>query len=114
MKKGANSVVILILIAIVVFGGNVFWPDARDASRMHVTLTPAEKPAPPGLTPGNFRGIWDLANTLHVEASRYFEKDGNAITGADYPDTQKPATLHMTRGAEPEFQVACGRVKQTG
>jgi hypothetical protein len=86
-------------------------PDIRDASRMHVGFTPVDKPAPEGLTPSNFNGLWDFANTLHMEASFSFAKDGNVIAGADYPDTQKPAPLHMTRGGPPEFTAVCARIK---
>jgi hypothetical protein len=197
MKKGANRFVILILIAIVVFGGNAFWrqidkwrfpwayggdgrptltgtwvgslrtgsgasrgvmldvslpglngggrryrrtkygtlegtarscdeagqirsftvsgaPEDRAASRIHLGATPVEKPEPEGLTISNLQGAWDRADVLHVETHFVFRKNGGAITGAEYPDTEKAAPLHLTRGGDPEFQAVCARIKQSG
>jgi hypothetical protein len=195
MKKGANSFVILILVAIVIFGGNAFWrqmdkwrfpwayggggrptltgswvgslrtgsglsrgvildmslpglkggqrkyrrtkygtlegtartcdelgqihsftvagaPENREASRIHLSATPAEKPEPQGLTISSLEGAWDRANVLHVETHFNFRQNGGAVTGAEYPDTQKAAPLHLTRGGETEFQAVCSRIKQ--
>lgn len=198
MKKRANGFVILILLAVIVFGGNAFWrqldrwrfpwaygssgrptltgtwvgslttatglprgvivqmdlprisaerrrqyrrtkygtlegtaltcdeagqirsftvngsPDTRDATRMHLAFRASEKPAPQGLTLSSVQGVWDRGNTIHMQAHFYVEKDGGAITGPDYPDTDKEAQLHMVRGSDSEFTKVCDQVKQSG
>lgn len=57
------------------------------------------------------KGMWDQASVLHIEAHFYFEKDGGAITSADYPDTEKDAPLHMGRGGEAEFKRICDAMR---
>ena len=89
-------------------------PENRDATRLHLTGLPVEKPALNGLRLGTMQGTWDQANTLHIEAQLYVEKDGGTTSGADYPDTEKPAPLHMTHGGDSEFRAVCARIKQPG
>jgi len=82
-------------------------PDDRQATHLHFYSTPVEKPAPEGLTSNWYKGMWDGANNLNFTISFHWEKDGAAISGPDYPDTQADATLEMTRGGEAEFQTIC-------
>ena len=89
-------------------------PTKRDASRLTLGLLPSEKPAPDGLTLSNLDGVWDLGSTVHMQAGFYVAKDGGSISGAEYPDTEKKAQLHLTRGGDREFRAVCERVKQTG
>jgi hypothetical protein len=87
-------------------------PEDRKASRMHLYATPVEKPAPEGLTPNWSNGTWDSANKLNFTVNFHWEKDGAAISGGDYPDTQADASLEMTRGGETEFQAICAQMDQ--
>jgi hypothetical protein len=85
-------------------GGN---PDDRQATHLHFYSTPAEKPAPEGLTSNWYKGTWDGADKLAFTVSFHWEKDGAAISGPDYPDTQADASLEMSRGGKTEFQAIC-------
>ena len=86
-------------------------PEDREASRLHFYSTPAEKPAPEGLTSNWYNGTWDGANKLDFTVTFHWEKDGAAISGPDYPDTDAPATLAMSRGSETEFWAICAQLE---
>jgi hypothetical protein len=86
-------------------------PEDRQASRLHFYSTPVEKPAPEGLTSNWFNGRWDGANKLDFTVSFHWEKNGAAISGGEYPDTQANATLTMTRGDERRFQAICAQME---
>ena len=86
-------------------------PEDRQASRLHFYSTPVEKPAPEGLTSNWFNGTWDGANKLDFTVSFHWEKNGAAISGGEYPDTQANATLTMTRGDERKFQAICAQME---
>lgn len=85
-------------------------PDDRQATHLHFYSTPAEKPAPEGLTSNWYKGTWDGADKLSFSVTFHWEKDGAAISGADYPDTNGPATLTMTRGDQAQFQSLCAEM----
>lgn len=87
-------------------------PQDRHATRIAFHARPRETPAPEGLTINWVKGAWDGAQALDLAAQLHWEKDGAAISGGSYPDTQSEATLKMTRGGEAEFQAACDRLKQ--
>lgn len=86
-------------------------PDDRQATHLHFYSTPAEKPAPEGLTSNWYNGTWDGANKLDFTVSFHWEKDGSAISGPDYPDTQADASLTMTRGDKAKFQTICAEIE---
>ena len=75
---------------------------------------PAENPPPDGLTLNTAKGLWDQANMLHLQAGFYFRKGASAISGSDYPDTQKEALLHMERGGDAEFRRTCDAIRGKG
>jgi hypothetical protein len=85
-------------------------PEDREASRVHFYSTPIEQPAPEGLTSNWYNGTWDGASKLEFTVTFHWEKDGAAISGPDYPDTDAPATLAMSRGRETEFQAICAQL----
>jgi hypothetical protein len=87
-------------------------PDDRQATHLHFYSTPVEKPVPEGLTSNWYKGTWDGANKLTFTLSFHWAKDGAAISGSDYPDTQADATLEMTRGGEVEFQTICAQIEE--
>jgi hypothetical protein len=87
-------------------------PDNRQATRLHFYVTPAETPAPEGLTLSWVKGAWDRADRLDLRTQFYWRKGSSAISGGEYPDTQAEGTLEMTRGGEAEFQAVCRRVKR--
>lgn len=86
-------------------------PDDRQATHLHFYSTPVEKPAPEGLTSNWYKGSWDGANKLDFTVTFHWEKDGAAISGGEYPDTEGPATLAMTRGGRAEFQSICAGIE---
>jgi hypothetical protein len=86
-------------------------PEDREASRLHFYSTPVEQPAPEGLTSNWYKGAWDGADTLAFTVSFHWEKDGAAISGPDYPDTQADSSLEMTRGGKTEFQAICSQME---
>jgi hypothetical protein len=86
-------------------------PDDRGATRLHFYSTPVEKPLPEGLTSNWYNGTWDSANNLTFTVSFHWQKDGAAISGPDYPDTQADASLTMTRGDEVKFQTRCAQME---
>jgi hypothetical protein len=88
-------------------------PDNRRATHLHFHMSPVEKPAPEGLTPNWVKGVWDRANTLDLRVQLHWEKDGAAISGGDYPDTQGEAALNMTRGGDADFQAVCARLRRS-
>ena len=87
-------------------------PDNRDGTRLHLEMAPVETPSPHGLSLSTASGMWDQANVLHLDAHFSFSRDGQLVTGAENPDTQKGTTLHMERGADPEFQRVCASLRQ--
>lgn len=89
-------------------------PEDRQATHIAFYASPSETPAPNGLTISWVRGIWDGSSSLTLTAQLYWEQDGSAISGAEYPETQSEATLPMTRGSDEEFEVLCNRVKNAG
>jgi hypothetical protein len=86
-------------------------PEDREARRLHFYSTPAEQPAPEGLTSNWYNGTWDGANRLDFTVTFHWAKDGAAISGPDYPDTEAPATLTMRRGGMTEFQSSCAQLE---
>jgi hypothetical protein len=86
-------------------------PEDRNAARLHFYSTPVEKPEPEGLTSNWYNGTWDGANKLNFAVSFHWEKDGAAISGPDYPDTEMEATLTMTRDDEQEFHAICAQLE---
>jgi hypothetical protein len=86
-------------------------PEDRQATRITFYATPGETPAPNGLTISWVNGAWDGANSLMLTAQLYWQQDGSAISGPEYPDTQAEAALPMTRGSSEEFESICSRVK---
>ena len=89
-------------------------PDNKDATQLHIMTIPAENPPPDGLTLNTATGLWDQGNTLHLQAGFYFRKGPSAISGSEYPDTEKEALLHMTRGGDAEFRRACDAIRAKG
>jgi hypothetical protein len=89
-------------------------PQNREATQLQIMTVPAETPPPDGLTLNTAKGLWDQGNTLHLQAGFYFRKGTGAITGPEYPDTQKEALLHMTRGGDAEFRRACDAIRGNG
>ena len=89
-------------------------PDNKDATQLHLMTIPAEKPPLDGLTLNTAEGLWDQGNTLHLQAGFYYRKGTGAISGSDYPDTEKKALLHMTRGGDAEFRRTCDAIKGKG
>ena len=89
-------------------------PQNREATQLQIMTVPAENPPPDGLTLNTAKGLWDQGNTLHLQAGFYFRKGTGGITGEEYPDTQKEALLHMTRGGEAEFRRACDAIRAKG
>lgn len=85
-------------------------PEDRQATHITFHAEPSAMPAPNGLTISWVRGIWDGADNLSLTAQLYWEQDGAAISGPEYPDTQSEAMLPMTRGGEEEFKSICDRV----
>lgn len=86
-------------------------PNDRDAHTLHFYSTPVEKQRPDGLTSNWYKGTWDNANNLAFTVSFHWEKDGAAISGPDYPDTETDATLIMTRGDDLKFQTTCAQLE---
>ena len=89
-------------------------PDNREATQLHVMTVPAETPPLDGLTLNTAKGMWDQGNTLHLQAGFYFRKGSGAISGPEYPDTQKEVLLHMERGGEADFRRACDAIRARG
>jgi hypothetical protein len=89
-------------------------PHNKDATQLHLMTIPAENPPLDGLTLNTAKGLWDQGNTLHMQAGFYFRKGTGAISGPEYPDTQKEALLHMTRGGDAEFRRACDAIRGKG
>ena len=89
-------------------------PDNKEATKLHLMTIPAEKPPLDGLTLNTAEGLWDQGNTLHLQAGFYYRKGTGAISGSDYPDTEKDALLHMTRGGDAEFRRACDAIRAKG
>ena len=89
-------------------------PDNKDATQLHVMTIPAETPPLDGLTLNTAEGLWDQGNTLHLQAGFYYRKGTGAISGSEYPDTEKKALLHMTRGGDAEFRRACDAIRGKG
>lgn len=88
-------------------------PADRQATHLTFFAGPSERPVPNGLTLSWVKGTWDGANQLDLRAQLHWEKDGAAISGDSYPDTQSEAVLALTRGGEAEFQATCDRLKQS-
>ena len=86
-------------------------PEDRQATHIVFYAGPSETPAPNGLTISWVKGIWDGHDNLTLTSQLYWEQDGSAITGPDYPDTQAEATLPMTRGDDEAFEAICAQVK---
>ena len=82
-------------------------PEDRQATHIIFHVKPSESPAPNGLTISWVNGTWDGAHNLSLLVQLYWEQDGSAITGGNYPDTQSEAMLPMTRGGEEDFEVIC-------
>lgn len=89
-------------------------PENRPATRLYLYATPVETPAPEGLTFSWIRGAWNRAHRLDLSVQFYWAKDGAAISGPDYPDTQTHATLEMTRGNDTQFQAICAAFPDSG
>jgi hypothetical protein len=89
-------------------------PDNKDATQLHLMTIPAETPPLDGLTLNTAEGLWDQGNTLHLQAGFYYRKGAGAISGPEYPDTEKKALLHMTRGGDAEFRRACDAIRGKG
>lgn len=90
-------------------------PEDRHASHLRFFLAPVDSPPPNGLRPDWVNGGWDRANRLDLRVSFHWERDGGAISGGGYPDTESDATLQMTRGGDEEFQVICaGLARRNG
>ena len=89
-------------------------PENRQATQLYFYATPIETPQPEGLTPSWINGAWDRANRLALTVQFYWEKDGAAITGGEYPDTEADAALEMTRGSDAEFQTICDDFLHSG
>ena len=89
-------------------------PDNKDATQLHLMTIPAETPPLDGLTLNTAEGLWDQGNTLHLQAGFYYRKGTGAISGSEYPDTEKKALLHMTRGGDAEFRRACDAIRGKG
>ena len=89
-------------------------PQNREATQLQILAIPAENPPPDGLTLNTAKGVWDQGNTLHMQAGFYFRKGTGAITGPEYPDTQREALLHMTHGGDAEFRRACEAIRGKG
>jgi hypothetical protein len=89
-------------------------PQNREATQLQIMTVPAENPPADGLTLNTAKGLWDQGNTLHLQAGFYFRKGTGAITGPEYPDTEKEALLHMTRGGDAEFRRACDAIRGKG
>jgi hypothetical protein len=87
-------------------------PADRHATQINFYAGPSERPVPNGLTLSWVKGTWDGANQLDLRVQLHVEKDGAAISGDSYPDTQSDAVLTLTRGGEAEFQADCDRLKQ--
>ena len=49
-------------------------PDDRQATHLHFYSTPAEKPAPKGLTSNWYNGAWDGSNKLDFTVTFHWEK----------------------------------------
>jgi hypothetical protein len=86
-------------------------PADRQATQINFFAGPSERPVPNGLTLSWVQGTWDGANQLDLRAQLHWEKDGAAISGDSYPDTQSEAVLTLTRGGEAEFQAVCDRLQ---
>ena len=89
-------------------------PDNKEATQLHLMTVPATNPPPDGLTLNTAKGLWDQGNTLHLQAGFYYRKGTGAISGSEYPDTEKDALLHMTRGGDAEFRRACNAIRGKG
>jgi hypothetical protein len=87
-------------------------PEDRQATRLSLHASPAETPAPEGLTLSWIKGAWDRAGRLDLLVTFYWEKDGAAISGAAYPATRAEAALRMTRGGAAEFRAVCARARR--
>lgn len=86
-------------------------PEDRQATHIVFYAGPSETPVPNGLTISWVKGIWDGHDSLTLTSELYWEQDGAAISGPEYPDTQSEATLPMTRGGDEAFEAICARVK---
>jgi len=85
-------------------------PNDRNASKLHFHAAPVEKPPHQGLTFSWFKGSWDGANRLDLDADIFVQRGKGAVSGSEFPETQTQPKLALTRGADADFQALCARL----
>ena len=87
-------------------GGNML---DNAASRIFLSLYPADSNPPDGLAPSHIRGGWNGKDSLALEADVHMRRGKSAISNSADPNTGKPATIGMKHGNEAEFAAICAR-----
>lgn len=89
-------------------------PNDRRAAKLHFHAAPAEKPPHQGPTFSWFKGNWDGADNLDLNANIFVQRGNGAVSGDEFPDTQSEPTLALRRGADTDYQTLCARLASGG
>jgi hypothetical protein len=83
--------------------------DESSASRFHLGAAPADSVPSDGLSPSNIKGQWAGGDSMNLSVSLYLRRGKSAISSTSDPDTGRPTSATLRRGAESDFNSLCAR-----